>query len=337
MIVVLFGGNSSFWEALPEVIENASKGPLGIVALLIISITIIALIFFRKSTENVKTRIFTTLLFGVVVFVLALFWEYHQQQRAEKPPSAPFQPAPESRGHKEAPSQLAPLGSGPGFLQFAGTTINLYRGHFWADATYKNGGGRPVSNALLFAQVSVWDVSKDKHQGDTDTTLVQDFQQRTLKGMAADPVQGSNVSAPGSLWTSVRLPDLSELPNGAEEGLLDGTWRVYFLSMVSWGDESPRKQLWNCTWISGLTYPPKQDEGEIAHNCEIHLKKQKLASTKPPIAPLSPCPRVGIELDLDDSQIKDIHSKGCFETGVSVKGHHDSVEGATAETRQESK
>lgn len=103
MIVVLFGGNSSFWEALPEVIENASKGPLGIVALLIISITIIALIFFRKSTENVKTRIFTTLLFGVVVFVLALFWEYHQQQRAEKPPSAPFQPAPESRGHKKRP------------------------------------------------------------------------------------------------------------------------------------------------------------------------------------------------------------------------------------------
>jgi hypothetical protein len=216
-----------------------------------------------------------------------------------------------------------------GFLQLSGNSLYLYKGQYWVDTIYNNGGSLPVEGALIYAEVSIADMSKQKNEGSPDTELAQDFQERILRGLKENPVQGSNVGVDKGLWTSVRVPDVSD---AATKGLRDGSWRIYFLSTTRWGEAKPNQQQWNCSWISEISLPLPKDSKEVVHNCEIRLKRATVArSSRPPLVP-HPCPKVGVDVNVTGGIIKNLHSSGCFETGISIKGHPDTVDGVTADT-----
>ncbi|MDJ0580465.1 hypothetical protein [Crocosphaera sp.] len=63
----------NLFEQLPEIISEASKSELGILALMMIIISAISIYFFRKSSEKTKILIFYSLLIGILLFAIATF------------------------------------------------------------------------------------------------------------------------------------------------------------------------------------------------------------------------------------------------------------------------
>jgi len=60
-------------ERLPEIITAAAQSYLGILALLSVSLSVLAYFFFAKAREKVKVGIFVLLFLGVLGFGVAMF------------------------------------------------------------------------------------------------------------------------------------------------------------------------------------------------------------------------------------------------------------------------
>jgi len=75
---------------IPEIITAAAKSTLGIFALMIIAIAILAFYFFRKSKDNIKVLIFLAMLLGVGLFGYAIVRQ--TGDKTEGTPSAGFKP-----------------------------------------------------------------------------------------------------------------------------------------------------------------------------------------------------------------------------------------------------
>lgn len=60
-------------ESLPQIITAAAQSYLGILALLVVALSILAFFFFAKASEKVKVGIFVMLFLGVVAFGAAMF------------------------------------------------------------------------------------------------------------------------------------------------------------------------------------------------------------------------------------------------------------------------
>jgi ABC-type transport system involved in cytochrome bd biosynthesis fused ATPase/permease subunit len=60
-------------ERLPEIITAAAQSYLGILALLSVSLAVLAYVFFAKASEKVKVAIFVLLFLGVIGFGVAMF------------------------------------------------------------------------------------------------------------------------------------------------------------------------------------------------------------------------------------------------------------------------
>lgn len=60
-------------ESLPEIISAAAQSYLGILALLSVSLSVLAYFFFAKASEKVKVGIFVLLVLGVFGFGGAMF------------------------------------------------------------------------------------------------------------------------------------------------------------------------------------------------------------------------------------------------------------------------
>ena len=61
------------FKSLPEVIKAAAQSQLGILALLVVALSILAYVFFAKATVNVRVGIFVLLFAGVIGFGIAMF------------------------------------------------------------------------------------------------------------------------------------------------------------------------------------------------------------------------------------------------------------------------
>jgi hypothetical protein len=61
------------FKSLPDVIKAAAQSQLGILALLVVALSILAYVFFAKSTVNVRVGIFVLLFAGVIGFGVAMF------------------------------------------------------------------------------------------------------------------------------------------------------------------------------------------------------------------------------------------------------------------------
>jgi hypothetical protein len=59
-------------KSLPEIIKEAATSPLGILALMIVGLAILAFFFFRGASERTRLVIFVMLFFGVATFGAAV-------------------------------------------------------------------------------------------------------------------------------------------------------------------------------------------------------------------------------------------------------------------------
>jgi hypothetical protein len=59
-------------KSFPEIIKQAATSPLGILALMIIGLAVLAFFFFRGAPVKVRVVIYVMLFFGVVAFGVAL-------------------------------------------------------------------------------------------------------------------------------------------------------------------------------------------------------------------------------------------------------------------------
>ena len=73
-------------ESLPQIITAAAQSHLGILALLVVALSVLAFFFFAKASEKVKVGIFVMLFLGVIAFGVAMFRV--AQPRAEAAPAA---------------------------------------------------------------------------------------------------------------------------------------------------------------------------------------------------------------------------------------------------------
>ena len=82
-------------KSLPEIIKQAATSPLGILALMIIGLAILAFFFFRGASERTRLVIFVMLFFGVVAFGAVVMYQ------AAKTPSEDGQHENTLSGQKE--------------------------------------------------------------------------------------------------------------------------------------------------------------------------------------------------------------------------------------------
>lgn len=61
------------FESAPEIIREAAKSPLGLFALMILALAILAFFFFREASERTRIAIFVLMVIGVVAFGVAIF------------------------------------------------------------------------------------------------------------------------------------------------------------------------------------------------------------------------------------------------------------------------
>jgi hypothetical protein len=60
-----------FFENVPNIIGEAARSPLGLLALMIIALSVLAFFFFRSSSDKVRAAMFVLLFVGVVCFGVA--------------------------------------------------------------------------------------------------------------------------------------------------------------------------------------------------------------------------------------------------------------------------
>ena len=59
-------------ENAPQIIAEAAKSSLGLAALVVLATSCLAYIFFRNASQTIKITIFIPVLFGFILFVIAL-------------------------------------------------------------------------------------------------------------------------------------------------------------------------------------------------------------------------------------------------------------------------
>jgi hypothetical protein len=61
------------FEQAPKIIEEAAKSPLGLLALMIMALSILALFFFRKASPRIRVGIFLVVFVGFLLLGVALY------------------------------------------------------------------------------------------------------------------------------------------------------------------------------------------------------------------------------------------------------------------------
>ena len=63
----------ALFKSLPDVIKAAAQSQLGLLALLVVAISLLAYVFFAKASETSRLGVFVLMFFGVVGFGVAMF------------------------------------------------------------------------------------------------------------------------------------------------------------------------------------------------------------------------------------------------------------------------
>jgi len=75
----------SLFKSLPDIIKAAAQSQLGILALLVVALAILAYIFFAKARVKIRVGIFVLLFAGVVGFGVAMFHASDANGPAQSP------------------------------------------------------------------------------------------------------------------------------------------------------------------------------------------------------------------------------------------------------------
>lgn len=97
------------FKSLPDIIKAAAQSQLGILALLVLALSILAYVFFAKAAVRIRVGIFVLLFAGVIGFGVAMF-------RASDPNVPAASSAGASKGglSKEARTMLTAAAADPG-------------------------------------------------------------------------------------------------------------------------------------------------------------------------------------------------------------------------------
>jgi hypothetical protein len=87
---------ADFWGSIPGIIKEAATSPLGIFALMIVALAILAFFFFKDAGTKVKLAIFLLLFLGVAVFAAKVVYKANQVAASESSatPSQTITPVP---------------------------------------------------------------------------------------------------------------------------------------------------------------------------------------------------------------------------------------------------
>jgi hypothetical protein len=101
---------TDFVKNFPEIIKEAAQNPLGIAALIILVVSVIAISFFSKASEKTRIIVFICIIIGFLGFGLAIYLKSRDMRIASipkptSPPSAPYavSPPPPPPGPTEIP------------------------------------------------------------------------------------------------------------------------------------------------------------------------------------------------------------------------------------------
>jgi len=124
MLLALQGGDAAV-RTVPDIIKQASASPLGIFALIILGVGVLAFYFFRTAPVNVRTLIFVMMFMGVVLYGFAI------TRVAKGDASLPPGSTPGQAGSTNVLGTIPPNGGPPGsntaFLNFKDSDIRLDR------------------------------------------------------------------------------------------------------------------------------------------------------------------------------------------------------------------
>jgi hypothetical protein len=112
------------FKSLPDIIKAAAQSQLGILALLVVALSILAYVFFAKASVKIRVGIFVLLFAGVIAFGVAVL-----RASDPKPPPASNAAAPKGGLSQEARTLLMAAASDPGgyvlFEKF-GVSVDLH-------------------------------------------------------------------------------------------------------------------------------------------------------------------------------------------------------------------
>jgi len=191
---------------LPEIIAAAAKSPLGIFALMIISLAILGFFFFREASERTRIAIFVMLFVGVAVFGLSIVRTTGEAVApvAETPAPTPTPPADESvkmlLGTWSAVVTYFPPTSFTETFEF-----ELVGGEVMAQVTFL-GSARDVHNLKVANGIVSFDIRRQELSGDVTHDI-----RSTYKGQIhADRIEfvmGNSNGDPAVRFQVTRQPD----------------------------------------------------------------------------------------------------------------------------------
>jgi len=73
-------------EQAPKIIEEAAKSPLGLLALMILALSVLAFFFFRKASPRIRVGIFVVVFLGFLLLSVALYRVIQVGQESPHPP-----------------------------------------------------------------------------------------------------------------------------------------------------------------------------------------------------------------------------------------------------------
>src|SRR6476646_7813032 len=102
---------ADFWGSIPGIIKESATSPLGIFALMIVALAILAFFFFKDAGTKVKLAIFLLLFLGVAVFAAKVVYKANQVAASE------------SRERSGVPASIATIASPEGSTAPSSTPI----------------------------------------------------------------------------------------------------------------------------------------------------------------------------------------------------------------------
>src|ERR1700722_13467098 len=109
MLLALQGGDAAV-RTVPDIIKQASASPLGIFALMILGVGVLAFYFFRTAPLSVRTLIFVMMFMGVVLYGFPI--TRAAKRGATRPPVA----TPGQEGSMNLMGHIPPKGGPPGSI-----------------------------------------------------------------------------------------------------------------------------------------------------------------------------------------------------------------------------
>jgi type II secretory pathway pseudopilin PulG len=168
------GGVQAVTKSLPDIIRAAASSELGLVALAIIIVAIVALVFFYRASTKVRALVFASLFLGAALFVAAILVQRDSISTATDP--APPIADNGARSAPNAPTASAGQGVEPTPLPEPAAT-GLIERQFKIDETntdYKSIGTHTVPYTRVF-QADAGHVISSYKWHETSATRVSDF------------------------------------------------------------------------------------------------------------------------------------------------------------------